>query len=58
LRLPPFLAKGRQAPVTPEDIRDGFALTGHFLDVRVLAPRGDVLPEARGRFTATLGRAA
>lgn len=58
LRLPSFLAKGRQGPVTPEDIRDGFALTGHFLETRVLAPRGETLPEARGRFTATLGRAA
>ena len=58
LRLPSFLAKGRQGPVTPEDIRDGFTLTGHFLETRVLAPRGEALPEARGRFTATLGRAA
>jgi DNA repair protein RecO (recombination protein O) len=58
LRLPPFLAKGRQAPVTPDDIRDGFALTGHFLEARVLAPRGETLPEARGRLAATLGRAA
>jgi DNA repair protein RecO (recombination protein O) len=58
LRLPPFLAKGRQGGVQPDDIRDGFALTGHFLDVRVLAPRGETLPEARGRLTATLGRAA
>ncbi|MDO9383384.1 MAG: DNA repair protein RecO [Hyphomicrobiaceae bacterium] len=58
LRLPPFLAKGRQAPVTAEDIRDGFVLTGHFLESRVLAPRNETLPEARGRLAATLGRAA
>lgn len=58
LRLPPFLAKGRQSPVTADDIRDGFLLTGHFLEVRVLAPRGELLPEARGRLTAKLGRAA
>lgn len=58
LRLPPFLAKGRQGPVTPDDIRDGFLLTGHFLELRVLSPRGEVLPESRGRLTATLGRAA
>lgn len=58
LRLPPFLTKGRQTPVTADDIRDGFALSGHFLDVRVLAPRGETLPEARGRLAATLGRAA
>lgn len=58
LRLPPFLAKGRQAPVTADDIRDGFKLTGHFLMSRVLAPRGEQLPEPRGRLAAVLGRAA
>lgn len=58
LRLPPFLAKGRQAPVTADDICDGFALTGHFLEARALASRGELLPEARGRLAATLGRAA
>lgn len=58
LRLPPFLARSRQGAVTPDDIRDGFALTGHFLEARVLAPRGEMLPEARGRFTDALGRAA
>jgi DNA repair protein RecO (recombination protein O) len=58
LRLPPFLAKGRQGAVTPDDVRDGFALTGHFLETRVLAPRGETLPEARGRLAAALGRAA
>lgn len=58
LRLPPFLAKGRQSPVTDADIRDGFALTGHFLANRVLAPRGDLLPEPRTRLTTMLGRAA
>lgn len=58
LRLPPFLAKGRQAPVTADDIRDGFALTGHFLSTRVLAQRGEFLPESRGRLAAALGRAA
>jgi len=58
LRLPPFLCKGRNGAVTPDDIRDGFALTGHFLDVRVLSPRGESLPEARGRLAAALGHAA
>lgn len=58
LRLPPFLIKGRQSVVTPDDIRDGFTLTGHFLETRVLAPRGDTLPEARSRLTAVVGRAA
>ncbi len=58
LRLPAFLAKDRQGAVTPDDVRDGFALTGHFLETRVLAPRGETLPEARGRLAAALGRAA
>lgn len=58
LRLPAFLARGRQTAVTPDDIRDGFALTGHFLETRVLAPRGESLPEARGRLSAVLGNAA
>jgi DNA repair protein RecO (recombination protein O) len=50
LRLPTFLAKGRQGPATPEDVIDGLELTGHFLEARVLAPRGDAMPEARSRF--------
>lgn len=49
LKLPAFLTKARQAVVTEEDVRDGLLLTGHFLEARVLAPKGDVLPEARGR---------
>ena len=57
LALPPFLLGGRQAPVTGADIEDGLAITGHFLAARVLAPRGDVMPEARHRLAGLLARA-
>jgi DNA repair protein RecO (recombination protein O) len=56
LALPAFLTKARTGAVTAQDVRDGFALTGHFLETRVLAPRGETLPEARGRILANLGR--
>lgn len=49
LSLPAFLTKRRTASVTGADIRAGFALTGHFLEARVLAPRGEKLPEPRTR---------
>lgn len=44
-RLPPFL---RSEPVaTPQDVADGLALTGHFLETRVQWERNRTLPEAR-----------
>jgi DNA repair protein RecO (recombination protein O) len=49
LRLPGFLTRSRSGGVTGGDIRDGLKLTAHFLESRVLAPRGDTLPEARTR---------
>ncbi len=52
LRLPGFLA-GRP---DEGDVLAGFALTGHFLEQRVLAPQGRALPAARGRLLALLGR--
>lgn len=56
LSLPAFLLPGRRAPVAPGDIESGFALTGHFLETRVLQPRGEGLPEARARMLTYLGR--
>jgi DNA repair protein RecO (recombination protein O) len=53
LRLPAFLADAEAAP-TAEDIADGFALTGHFLAVHVLDPRGATLPPERERFIAAV----
>jgi DNA repair protein RecO (recombination protein O) len=58
LRLPAFLTKARQAGVMAGDIRDGLALTGYFLETRVLAPRGAEMPEARRRLAEILGREA
>jgi DNA repair protein RecO (recombination protein O) len=49
LALPAFLGGKAQGAVTPDDLRAGFALTGHFLAARVLGPRGEALPEVRAR---------
>jgi DNA repair protein RecO (recombination protein O) len=58
LRLPAFLAKGRQGPATSEDVIDGLELTGHFLEARVLGPRDGTMPEARLRFRDLVARRA
>ena len=49
LSLPQFLTKHRRGSVTTQDVVEGLALTGHFLETRVLLPRGQTLPEARAR---------
>ena len=56
LGLPAFLTKQRPGAVTKQDVLEGFTLTGYFLETRVLLPRGEKLPEARGRITANLDR--
>ena len=56
LALPAFLVKSRSGPVTTQDVLEGFALTGHFLESRVLLPRGETLPEARRRILTHLDR--
>jgi DNA repair protein RecO (recombination protein O) len=56
LALPHFLARRSGDPVTTEHLRSGFALTGHFLDARVLRPRAIDMPEARARLLSYLGR--
>src|SRR5690606_35034023 len=48
LRLPAFLL-GVQAVAEPADVRDGLALTGFFLERRVLQPHGRPEPPARTR---------
>lgn len=55
LALPAFL-RGGPAEITAEDVAAAFALTGHFLDARVLRPRDMRLPEARDRLLAYLKR--
>jgi DNA repair protein RecO (recombination protein O) len=57
LTLPAFLTKGRGGHAGMEDVRAGLALTGYFLDNRILHPRGEVMPEARQRFGELLARA-
>jgi DNA repair protein RecO (recombination protein O) len=57
LPLPAFLL-GTQAGAHPGDLRDGLALTGFFLERRVLAPHGRAEPKARTRLVELLGRAA
>jgi DNA repair protein RecO (recombination protein O) len=59
LRLPAFLgaAPPGEAP-SPDDIVDGFALTGFFLAREVLSPRGMQWAEARSRFMVAALRPA
>ena len=55
LALPTFLRAGGVAgAVTKEDIAAGFALTGYFLEARVLTPHNLEMPEARGRLVSYL----
>ena len=56
LPLPGFLVPGSNAVPAPQDVLDGLALTGFFLDHRVFAPHGRKLPAARSRFVDVLQR--
>jgi DNA repair protein RecO (recombination protein O) len=56
LALPPFLRGGAPGDVSGEDVLAGLALTGHFLEARVLIPRNAEMPEARGRLLSHLRR--
>ena len=56
LPLPGFLSKSGDRSATRQDVLSGFQLTGYFLETRVLTPRGETLPEARGRITANIDR--
>ena len=49
LRLPPFLAGRGTGGVTEADVLDGLKLTGYFFESRVLASRGEAMPDARRR---------
>src|SRR5262249_11021694 len=54
-RLPSFLSEVTSP--SPEDLADGFALTGFFLEHPVLEPRGLAFADAREGFVAAvLGR--
>lgn len=55
LRLPAFL-RDVSAAASPVDINDALALTGYFIETRVLHPAGKELPEARKRVVELLER--
>ena len=52
--LPAFMIG--EAPASGEDLRAGFAITGHFLERHLLAPLGRPLPEARARLLSYFSR--
>jgi DNA repair protein RecO (recombination protein O) len=56
LPLPAFLTSARQGGATRGDVLAGLALTGHFLETRVTAPRGLVLPAVRGQMVEAIRR--
>jgi DNA repair protein RecO (recombination protein O) len=57
LRLPPFLLpQAAAATPAPEDVLDGLALTGFFLERRVFEPHGREMPAARARFVDVVRR--
>jgi DNA repair protein RecO (recombination protein O) len=56
LRLPQFLTSARDQQVLREDVEAGFALTGYFLEQRVLAPKGEALPQSRSRILPYVDR--
>jgi DNA repair protein RecO (recombination protein O) len=56
LTLPAFLDDAEAGEPSPQDIADGFALTGFFLVRHVLEPRGLALADARASFIAAVLR--
>lgn len=53
LSLPRFMSEGR-ADLAPaaDEILQGFAITGHFLEQHIFGPRGLEMPESRASFIA------
>ncbi len=58
LPLPRFLAERSGVAPASDDLRDGFALTGYFLDRHVHEPRGLAASPSRERLLALIGAAA
>jgi DNA repair protein RecO (recombination protein O) len=55
LPLPAFLVDGtKRGLVSKDDVLAGFALTGHFLEARILSQRGETLPPTRRRLVDIL----
>ncbi|KAB7740148.1 DNA repair protein RecO [Parvibaculum sedimenti] len=48
-RLPQFLIGAQAGAATPDDVAEGFRITGHFLDRHLFTPHGRHLPDARIR---------
>ncbi len=57
LGLPGFLLDER-LPASESEVIAGLNLTGYFLEREVLAPQGQILPQARDRLAALFSRAA
>jgi DNA repair protein RecO (recombination protein O) len=57
LQIPAFLAGDFAITPTEAELTHGFALTGYFLERRVMEPRGQALPDARAHFIAAVLRA-
>lgn len=56
LRLPAFLRGSNGIAVSPQDVTDGFALTGFFLEHYLHDQRNVPVPSARGEFLRILSR--
>lgn len=56
LALPSFLNRGRAGAVIGDDLVKGFALTGHFLEARLLGPHDRDMPSARARLISLLAK--
>jgi DNA repair protein RecO (recombination protein O) len=56
LALPAFMRTGHCGAVTRDDISDGLALTGHFIENRLLGPRELKMPDARAQLPNLLRR--
>lgn len=53
LPLPGFL-RAAESPTSAQDVRDGFRLTGFFLERDIFAPRGLRMPESRAAYIGAL----
>jgi DNA repair protein RecO (recombination protein O) len=58
LKLPAFLKSRISADASPQDILDALGLTGHFLQMHLLGPRGLRFPDGRDHVLQTLWKAA
>jgi DNA repair protein RecO (recombination protein O) len=56
LQIPAFLSGEIAEPLSEAELSQGFALTGYFLERRVVEPRGQSLSDARAHFIAAILR--